>query len=71
MIGGGPIGLEMAQAHRRLGSRVTVLEVADFLAKDDPELAAIVVARLKSEGVDLRGRTQDRAGRARRRRASR
>ena len=55
VIGGGPIGLEMAQAHRRLGSQVTVLEVADFLAKDDPELAAIVVARLKSEGVDLRG----------------
>ena len=55
VIGGGPIGLEMAQAHRRLGSQVTVLEVADFLAKDDPELAAIVVARLKGEGVDLRG----------------
>ena len=55
VIGGGPIGLEMAQAHRRLGSQVTVLEVADFLAKDDPELAAIVIARLKSEGVDLRG----------------
>jgi pyruvate/2-oxoglutarate dehydrogenase complex dihydrolipoamide dehydrogenase (E3) component len=54
VIGGGPIGLELAQAHRRLGSRVTVLEVADFLAKDDPELAAIVVARLGSEGVDLR-----------------
>jgi len=54
VIGGGPIGLELAQAHRRLGSRVTVLEAADFLAKDDPELAAIVVARLGSEGVDLR-----------------
>ena len=58
VIGGGPIGLELAQAHRRLGSRVTVLEVADFLAKDDPELAAVVVARLKSEGVDLRGHTK-------------
>ncbi len=57
VIGGGPIGLEMAQGHRRLGSRVTVLEVADFLAKDDPELAAVVVARLRSEGVDLRNRT--------------
>lgn len=55
VIGGGPIGLELAQAHRRLGSRVTVLEVADFLAKDDPELAAIVVTRLAGEGVDLRG----------------
>jgi pyruvate/2-oxoglutarate dehydrogenase complex dihydrolipoamide dehydrogenase (E3) component len=54
VIGGGPIGLELAQAHRRLGSRVTVLEVAEFLAKDDPELAAVVVARLRSEGVELR-----------------
>jgi len=57
VIGGGPIGLEMAQGHRRLGSRVTVLEVADFLAKDDPELSAVVVACLRSEGVDLRDRT--------------
>ena len=54
VIGGGPIGLEMAQAFRRLGSRVTVLEAATFLAKDDPELSAIVVARLRAEGVDLR-----------------
>ncbi|MBM3649416.1 MAG: FAD-binding protein [Alphaproteobacteria bacterium] len=56
VIGGGPIGLEMAQAHRRLGARVTVLEVATFLAKDDPELAAIVLARLADEGVALRDR---------------
>ena len=55
VIGGGPIGLEMAQAHRRLGARVTVLEALDFLAKDDPELSAIVVARLRAEGVALRG----------------
>lgn len=55
VIGGGPIGLEMAQAFRRLGSRVTVLEAATFLAKDDPELSAIVVARLRAEGVDLHG----------------
>src|SRR5260370_1264899 len=54
VIGGGPIGLELAQAHRRLGTRVTVLEAARFLAKDDPELSAVVVQRLKSEGVDLR-----------------
>jgi len=54
VIGGGPIGLELAQAYRRLGARVTVLEAADFLAKDDPELSAIVVARLRAEGVDLR-----------------
>lgn len=54
IIGGGPIGIEMAQAFRRLGAQVTVLEAATFLSKDDPELAAIVVARLRGEGVDLR-----------------
>ena len=54
VIGGGPIGLELAQAHRRLGAKVTVLEAADFLAKDDPELAAIIVARLAREGIELR-----------------
>ena len=54
IIGGGPIGLEMAQAHRRLGSRVTVLEAAKMLGKDDPELVAIVLRRLESEGVGLR-----------------
>jgi pyruvate/2-oxoglutarate dehydrogenase complex dihydrolipoamide dehydrogenase (E3) component len=54
VIGGGPIGLEMAQAHRRLGAKVTVLEAASFLAKDDPELSAIVVRRLEDEGVEMR-----------------
>ena len=54
IIGGGPIGLEMAQAHRRLGARVTVLEAFGFLAKDDPELSAVVTSRLRAEGVDLR-----------------
>jgi pyruvate/2-oxoglutarate dehydrogenase complex dihydrolipoamide dehydrogenase (E3) component len=54
IVGGGPIGLEMAQAHRRLGAKVTVLEAATFLSKDDPELAAVVVRHLREEGVDLR-----------------
>src|SRR5262245_54810323 len=58
VIGGGPIGLELAQAHRRLGAKVTVLEAADYLAKDDPELAAIVVARLAREGIALRRHTK-------------
>jgi pyruvate/2-oxoglutarate dehydrogenase complex dihydrolipoamide dehydrogenase (E3) component len=51
VIGAGPIGLEMAQAFRRLGSKVTVLEAAAPLAKDDPECAAIVLDRLEREGV--------------------
>ena len=58
VLGGGPIGLEMAQAFRRLGAKVTVLEAATCLAKDDPELAAIVVARLRREGVELYEKTR-------------
>lgn len=54
VIGGGPIGLELAQAHRHLGAAVTVLEMATVLAKDDPELADFVRRRLISEGVALR-----------------
>ena len=54
VIGGGPIGLELAQAHRRLGADVTVLEMFAALGKDDPELAEIVTTRLRKEGVDLR-----------------
>jgi pyruvate/2-oxoglutarate dehydrogenase complex dihydrolipoamide dehydrogenase (E3) component len=54
VIGAGPIGLEMAQAHRRLGAEVTVLEAATPLAKDDPECAAIVLDQLAREGVVIR-----------------
>ena len=54
VIGGGPIGMEMAQAHRRLGCAVTVLEGARALGRDDPELAAIALARLRGEGIDIR-----------------
>ncbi|OAN74938.1 dihydrolipoamide dehydrogenase [Jannaschia sp. EhC01] len=53
IIGGGPIGMEMAQAHRRLGSRVTVLEGAKAMGKDDPEAAAIVLETLRREGVEI------------------
>jgi pyruvate/2-oxoglutarate dehydrogenase complex dihydrolipoamide dehydrogenase (E3) component len=53
VIGGGPIGLELAQAHLRLGSRVTVLEARKALDKDDPELAEFLLDRLRFEGVDI------------------
>jgi len=53
IIGGGPIGLEMAQAHRRLGACVTVLEGDRALAKDDPEAAALVLAKLRAEGIEI------------------
>jgi pyruvate/2-oxoglutarate dehydrogenase complex dihydrolipoamide dehydrogenase (E3) component len=54
VIGAGPIGLELAQAFRRLGSEVTVLEAAQPLAKDDPECAQIVLDQLERDGVVLR-----------------
>jgi len=53
VIGGGPIGMEMAQAHRRLGSSVTVIEGVKALGKDDPELAAVVLDRLRREGIEI------------------
>ena len=53
IIGGGPIGMEMAQAHIRLGSKVTVIEAAKALGKDDPEAAAIVLDKLRDEGVAI------------------
>jgi pyruvate/2-oxoglutarate dehydrogenase complex dihydrolipoamide dehydrogenase (E3) component len=58
VIGGGPIGCEMAQAHRRLGARVTILDVGKILPKDDPDAVAVVRARLVAEGVDLIESTQ-------------
>ena len=51
IIGGGPIGMEMAQAHIRMGMKVTVIEGENALGKDDPELAAIVLDSLRDEGV--------------------
>jgi pyruvate/2-oxoglutarate dehydrogenase complex dihydrolipoamide dehydrogenase (E3) component len=53
IIGGGPIGMEMAQAHRRLGSRVTVIEGAKALGKDAPEMAQIVLEALREEGIEI------------------
>ncbi len=53
VIGGGPIGIEMAQAHRRLGCDVTVIEGAKVLGREDPELAAFVVDALKAEGIQF------------------
>ncbi|MCG8493149.1 MAG: FAD-dependent oxidoreductase [Sneathiellales bacterium] len=54
VIGGGPIGMEMAQAHRRLGCRVTVLEAFTALGKDDPDLTSVALKILKDEGIDIR-----------------
>lgn len=53
VIGGGPIGIEMAQAFRRFGSKVTVLEAFSALPKDDPDMTAILKNILIDEGITL------------------
>jgi pyruvate/2-oxoglutarate dehydrogenase complex dihydrolipoamide dehydrogenase (E3) component len=54
IIGAGSTGLELAQAHRRLGSRVTVLDAAHALGNEDPELAVVLLTRLRHEGIAIR-----------------
>jgi len=55
IIGGGPIGTEMAQAFARLGSKVTQIEHGPrLLPKEDEDASALVEAVLREEGVDIR-----------------
>jgi pyruvate/2-oxoglutarate dehydrogenase complex dihydrolipoamide dehydrogenase (E3) component len=54
VIGATAEGLELAQAYRRLGAEVTVIDSAQPLADFDPECAAILLGRLEREGVRLR-----------------
>ena len=54
IIGAGRTGLELAQAFRRLGSEVTVLEAATPLRREDRECAAVVLDALAEEGIKLR-----------------
>ncbi|MCC5925521.1 MAG: NAD(P)/FAD-dependent oxidoreductase [Bacteroidetes bacterium] len=52
IIGGGPIGTEMAQAFNRLGTKITVIDMApQILSKDEPSLAAELQQILTEEGV--------------------
>ena len=51
VIGGGPVGIELAQAHRRLGAEVTVIDAGPILPRDDPELTAALATRLADEGI--------------------
>ncbi|MDH5579901.1 MAG: FAD-dependent oxidoreductase, partial [Betaproteobacteria bacterium] len=55
VLGGGPIGSELAQAFQRLGAQVTQVEMLPrLLIREDPEIAALVEARFRAEGVDVR-----------------
>ncbi len=59
VLGGGAVGLELAQAFGRLGSRVTVVEFLDrILGPEDPDVADIVRRRLEAEGVAVRTGTR-------------
>jgi pyruvate/2-oxoglutarate dehydrogenase complex dihydrolipoamide dehydrogenase (E3) component len=51
VIGGGPIGCEMAQAFRRLGSEVTIIELSRFLPREDPEASALLAQVFAREGI--------------------
>jgi pyruvate/2-oxoglutarate dehydrogenase complex dihydrolipoamide dehydrogenase (E3) component len=58
VLGGGPVGLELAQAHRMLGSHVSVFDIENFLAREDPEAAAVLVKRLVDTQVMLHADTR-------------
>lgn len=58
ILGAGPIGLEMAQAHRRLGAKVTVIAKGRPLEKEDPELVAVALAHVRADGVEILENTE-------------
>ncbi len=53
ILGGGPIGIEMAQAFRRLGAKVTVIERSKALSRVDEEHAALALGKMREEGVEI------------------
>ncbi len=54
VLGGGPIGLELAQVYQRLGSEVTVLEMLpQLLPKEDPDVAALLRSKLEDDGIKI------------------
>jgi len=53
VIGGGPIGCELAQAFRRLGSHVTIIERSRFLSREDPEASALLAKVFEREGLEV------------------
>lgn len=53
VLGGGPIGVEMAVAHRRLGIPVTIVQRSSIMPHDEPELVAILREKLEASGIRL------------------
>ena len=54
VLGGGPIGCELAQAFARLGSKVTIVDMLDrILPKEDAEVSAFMTERFRAEGIDV------------------
>lgn len=53
VLGGGPIGVELGQAFRRLGSEVVIIEADALLGREDPAAAAVVLAQLRADGVEV------------------
>lgn len=58
VLGGGPIGVELAQAHQRLGAEVTIVDLFEVLGREDPDCANVVKRRLIGEGVSLREKSK-------------
>jgi len=59
IVGGGPIGTELAQAFTRLGSHVTQIEGSPrILSKEDEDVSTVIEAALRAEGVDIRTETK-------------
>lgn len=58
IAGGGPIGMELAQAHCRLGAKVTVLEMSNPLGRDDQELTQFALEQIQKDGVHVRAKTK-------------
>jgi pyruvate/2-oxoglutarate dehydrogenase complex dihydrolipoamide dehydrogenase (E3) component len=53
VIGGGPIGCELAQAFRRLGSKVTIIQRSGFLPREDPDASALLAKTFESDGIEV------------------
>ncbi|MGE3781256.1 MAG: NAD(P)/FAD-dependent oxidoreductase [Alphaproteobacteria bacterium] len=58
IVGAGAVGVELAQAFRRLGAAVAIVEAARAMPRDDRELAQMLLRRLSDEGIDIRERAE-------------